>query len=217
MVHAASATQHACVWLPNDRAAQRHPATLPGDALLCQARILVQVADGAQAEHVPPALPAMFGRVVAHVAALAERGEVARQIVPRIMVEVRACQDDIGGPDRGEFEAIADRHASPAVGPPASGSRIPPAPVAEMRDEPKMRPRAAFTSRTGPVEPDRIGQLLPVERIEPAVLGADRHDDSMSQSGLEQKGKFDNMSKCRNVDLMICRCVGLAACRQFDM
>lgn len=42
-----------------------------GDASVGQERILVQVTQRAASERVPPALPAMFGCVVKHVAALA--------------------------------------------------------------------------------------------------------------------------------------------------
>jgi hypothetical protein len=76
----------------------------------------------------------MLGRVVNHVAALAERRQIARTIVGRIVVEVRA-----GDIDPRNSHAHSDVRAdyadapSPSVAPlPAIG--IPPAPVTEMKD-----------------------------------------------------------------------------------
>ena len=42
-----------------------------GDTLPRDARILIEIADRPQSEHVPPTLPTMFGRIVDHVTALA--------------------------------------------------------------------------------------------------------------------------------------------------
>ena len=41
----------------------------------------------------------------------------------------------------------------------------------KMRDEAQMRPRTSLTARTRTIETDRIQQLLPIDRIKPAVLG----------------------------------------------
>ncbi len=60
-----------------------------------QPRFFIQVAQRAQTERVPSALPAMLGRIVEHVATLAQRSEVGWHIVPRIMIEMRAGKDDI--------------------------------------------------------------------------------------------------------------------------
>jgi hypothetical protein len=168
-------------------------------AFMRQARILIQVAQRAQAERVPPALPAMLGRIVEHVAALAQRGEIARHVVPRIMIEMRAGQHHIGRADAGEVDAIADRDPPPPRRPPAPGACIPPAPVAEMCDEAPMRPRAAFAARAGTTEADRVRHLRPVDRIQPAVFGADRHRDSMSHARVEEK---------RNLRLSLPSCSG---------
>jgi hypothetical protein len=56
-----------------------------------------------------------------------------------------------------------------------------------MRDEAQMWPRASLTTRTGTIETDRIRQLLPIDRVKPAVLGADQHYAYMGQRGHEQK------------------------------
>ena len=43
----------------------------------------------------------MFARVVAHVAALAQGGEIARAVVAGIVVQMRACQHHAGDAQRG--------------------------------------------------------------------------------------------------------------------
>ncbi len=122
----------------------------------------------------------MLCRIVKHVAALAQRGEVDRHVVPRIVIEMRTGQNDIGRADAGQLEPVADRDPPTARRAPASRLGVPPSPVAEVRDEAAMRPRTMFAAGAGAAEPDRIRHLLPVDRIEPAVFGADRHRDSMS-------------------------------------
>ena len=101
-----------------------------GDTCVRQARILIQVAQRAKAKDVPPALPAMFGRVVEHVAALAQGGQIGGHVVARIMVEMRAGEHHIGRADAAQFEAIAHRDPSPARGSPAGCIAVPPASVA---------------------------------------------------------------------------------------
>ena len=57
-----------------------------------------QVADRPHSEGVEPAPPAMFGGVMAHMAALTERREVAWPVVAGIMVQVRAGEHDARDP-----------------------------------------------------------------------------------------------------------------------
>ena len=151
-------------------------------ALSGNAGIFVQVADRAQAKQVPPALPSMLRRVVNHMATLTKRSEIARQAVARIVVEMRAGQHDIGRPHRRKGEAALDRDPFATAGAPAGGIGIPPATVAEMGNPAHMRSGAMLAACAGSVEPDYVRQLRPVDRVQPAVFGSDRHPDSMSQS-----------------------------------
>lgn len=159
--------------------------SLPGEA-----RVLVEVAARAQPEAVPPALPAVLGCIVKDMAALAERLEIAGRAIARIMVEMRAGEYHLGDPHRTKLDPGSDRDAPAAIAPPAARLAIPPAPIAEMRDTAQMGPPALFTARAGAVKTHGRRQLLPVNRIEPAVFGADRHADSMSQPQAEQKGNL---------------------------
>jgi hypothetical protein len=129
----------------------------------------------------------MLGCIVDHVAALTERLEVRRRAIARIVIQVCAGQDDIRHPDGRQHKPGFHGDPLAAVGPPAADIGIPPASVAEMDDTAQMRPTAPLALGTGTIEPDRLRQLPPVDRVEPAVLGSDRHDDSMSQSRPERK------------------------------
>ena len=44
-----------------------------------------------------------------------------------------------------------------------------------------------LAARAGSVEPDHVGKLPPIDRVKPAIFGADRHLDSMSQPMAERK------------------------------
>lgn len=192
-------------------------------ALSRESRIFVQVAKRAQAKDVPPSLPAMLGRIVEHVAALAQCGEIARHVVPRIVIEMCTGQHHIGRTNGRHVEPSPplppNCNPSATVRTPIPGIGIPPSPVTEMCDEAEMGSRAPFTARAGTIEADRVRQLLPIDWVEPAVLGADRHHDSMSQYGCEQKGIRQHVvnSNCRHVDLSWCRRVHTTNPPPFDV
>ena len=122
-----------------------------------------------------------------HVAALAQGGEVGGGVVARIMVEMRTGEDDKGRADPRVQGGMADGGPPAAIGAPSAALAVPPSPVTEMRDPPEMRSPAAFATGARAYEADRVRQLIPVDRIEPAVLGADRHPDSMNQERVAAK------------------------------
>ncbi len=123
---------------------------LTGDA-----GILVQIPQRAQPEGIPPALPTMLGRVVDHVAALAERFQVRLRTVARVMIEMRAGQNDVGHPDPCQCETGLHRNPLALVRSPARRLRVPPASIAEMCDAPKVRSTALLAAPAGTLEPDR--------------------------------------------------------------
>lgn len=123
---------------------------LTGDA-----GILVQIPQRPQPEDIPPALPAMFGRIVYHVAALAECSQVSRSAVSRIMVKVRACKHDIGHPHTRERKAGLHRNTLALVRSPAGRISVPPASIAKMCDPPKVWPTALLAASARTLEPDR--------------------------------------------------------------
>lgn len=124
-------------------------------SLASDARILEQIPQRPHSKHIPPALPAMLGRIMDHVAALAKRAEVSGRAVARIMIEVRARQDDIGHPNAREHEASLHRDTLALVRSPARRIGVPPASVAKMRHPPKVRPTALLAAPAGAFKPDR--------------------------------------------------------------
>lgn len=129
----------------------------------------------------------MFCGIMDDVASLAQGFEITQRAVARIMVEVRTGQHHFGCSNRRESDTTLDRHPLPAIRSPAMVAGIPPASVTEMGDPTKVRPTAMLTPGTGPLKPHVGRELVPVDRIEPAVFGSDRHGDSMSQITPEQK------------------------------
>ncbi len=96
----------------------------------------------------------MLGRVVDHVAALTKRGEVARSVVGRIVVQVRAGDIHPGEPnDRGDVRTGNPDAASPPVAPLAAIG-IPPSPVTKMEDASPVRAPAMLAPT--PARPNRI-------------------------------------------------------------
>lgn len=161
------------------------------------ARILEQVAYRPPVEDMPPALPAMLGRIVEHVTSLTQRGQVRRRVVARIMVEMRAGEHDKGRPHARERDALAHPDPPTATAPPAPRLRVPPSPVTQMRDIRAVRPPAPLAARSGAAETDCIGQLRPVDRIQPAVLGTDRHPDPMNHAQIGAKWKMSSIHRKR--------------------
>ena len=70
---------------------------------------------------------------------------------------------------------------------PAAGVHIPPATVAEVVDDPPMRSPAAFAAPPCPSEPDHGRELRPVDGVEEAVLGPDRHGGAPCHSAQRKR------------------------------
>ena len=77
-----------------------------------------------------------------------------------------------------------------AIVTPASTLLIIPAAIPEMLHICTMRSAAMLAAPFGALKPDKCGQLAPVDRIEPAMFRADRHEAILSQSARERKQKI---------------------------
>src|SRR3546814_10725731 len=124
----------------------------------------------------------VLGRVVNQVAALAERSQIARAVVGRIVVEVRA--GDIDPRDLHDRDDIGTGNAdaaSPPVAPvPTIG--IPPAPVPQMEDASPVGTPAMLAPALCTPEPDQPRQFGLVDRVEPAMFGQDRKSTRLNSS-----------------------------------
>ena len=145
----------------------------------------------------------MFTRVMAHMASLAERSEVARPVVAGVMVQVGACQNDTSGADhRGSTDAgepglyalqydgcrqVTDPPPLPI--PPTSRILIPPAPIAEVENVLPVRTPAMLAAPLGTGEPDKVGQLAPIDRVEPAMFACNRHRKALIRVSEDWKRK----------------------------
>nr|GFD40894.1 hypothetical protein [Tanacetum cinerariifolium] len=81
--------------------------------------------------------------------------------------------------------------ANPSAPPiaPACHILVPPDPIAEVQHVAAVWATAMLATPFGAAEADDGRQLAPINRIEPAMFARDRHDDSMSQLGVERKQK----------------------------
>lgn len=136
-----------------------------------------EVAEGLAHLKGKPAPAAMFGPVVQHVTALAERFQVAQPVVGGIVVEVGGRQHDTRRPGH----AII-RHDQMVQGPtapiaPYLGVLVPPAPVTKMADLAPVRPPTGLAVPLGAIEPHYGGQLRPIHRVEPLEVGSDWHGE----------------------------------------
>lgn len=123
----------------------------------------------------------MLGSIVDHMAPLAERSQVARCIVGRIMVEVRAGDIDPRDTDnRREVDRPDPDPLSTAISP-FPAIRVPPASVTQVKYALAMWTTAMLAPPFGAAEADGPRQLGPVDWVKPAMFGHDRHVDSMSQ------------------------------------
>jgi len=129
-------------------------------------------------KHVIPASVAMFLAIMEHVAALTESGKVAWAIVGGIVIKVCASEDDVGAAKRCSVSEQRRRNlcGSPAVAP-ASLVGVPPNAVAQMFDMTQVRSPALLATTTSALEAYVTRQLVPVDRVEPALVETDGHTD----------------------------------------
>jgi hypothetical protein len=136
-----------------------------------------EVAHGAAAAQVDAPAAQVLGPVVAEVAALAERAEVAEGRVLRVVVEVGRAEVDEARASGRVLDDVRPGGRPARVVAPAPGRLVPPPPVGELGDGRAVRPAARLAAAERPAEPDQAADQRPVDRVEPAQLAADRHRD----------------------------------------
>jgi hypothetical protein len=118
----------------------------------------------------------MLQPVVDHMAALAEGSEVGVSVVRGVVIAMGSGKNDPRSSSLTEdVDPCCDPDPSPPAVTPASDICVPPAAIAEVVDHPPVRPSAALTAASRSPEPDRDRELRPVDGVEEAVLGPDRH------------------------------------------
>ena len=131
---------------------------------------------GADAGHANP--PSMLWPIMEHVTPLTERPDVAvpASTVGRVVIEMCSRQHGLRRPERRIRGRRGDLAAS-AV-PPGLFRLIPPATITQMLHGLAMRPATDLAAALGAHEPDPVADLRPVDRVQVAQLGPDRHSGS---------------------------------------
>ena len=145
-------------------------------------------------------MPAMRCPVMGEVAALAECCEVSGSVVAGVLVEMGGGEDDIGRRQGQRCKACQSRlqsnkagregqcpRATATVVTPALAGHVPPQSVGSDDHPFSVRSPATLAAAAGAIEADHLRQLAPVDRVEPALVRADRRKDSMSHWAREQK------------------------------
>ena len=148
-----------------------------------------KIAQRSPTMRVQPATTAMLGRIVDHVAALAQGGQLVEGAVAWIVMEVGAGQHHFG--PLAPCEDILGRasHAPPLRTPPVKPLCIPPPSISEMENTLAMRSPTMLANAPCPFEADEARDMLPVDRVQKDMFGADGHqiithaaiDDSLSR------------------------------------
>jgi len=140
-----------------------------------------QIAQGAPAQDGDPKAVAVFGPVMRQVTAPAQGDEVAPPVVGRIVVAVTGSKHDTACPVLRVLDNVRPgRRLAGAVDPDARRGIVP----AAVRQAPHsfaVRALALLAMSSGPPEADLAAELNPVNRVEPAHLGSDRHGEVRSE------------------------------------
>ena len=138
--------------------------------------------------------------VVSEMATLAKRREIARIVVPGVLIQMGCGQHHICPWQRQRREACKrwlprDQEGrgwqcpqpAPAVIPPSLPLFVPPDAIRPDDDALQMRSPALLAAAASTIKADDLRQFALVDWVEPTLARADRHDDSMNQRIAEQK------------------------------
>ncbi len=111
------------------------------------------------------------------VAALAPGREIPVAVQAGIVLPMAGRQDRHRQPGaRQGFDSGLAAQAPPTDGAPVPGLGVESGALIEADDHSAVRTPAGLAAPTGAAEANHRGELRPVDRVEVAVFGADRHD-----------------------------------------
>jgi hypothetical protein len=134
-----------------------------------------EVAQGTPPAEVGTTSTAVLESVVAQMAALTQSLEVTVGRVLRVVVEVCGAEMEAAVAEPRIVEHVRPCCGSPGIIAPQARRLIPPAAVGELDEQRTMWPAADLATAACPLEAYAAADLLPVDRVEPTELGADRH------------------------------------------
>ena len=146
-----------------------------------------QIADRVAAPASHPALPQVSGQIVPEMAALAQRPEIGRIPVGRIMVEMGGCNHH---PHQAQRSGIVRprslvRRAAPVA--PDLAPRIEPAAVGQCVDQRAVRPVTGLAASSRATEPNGVAEQTPVGSVMTLQRGMDRHRRIVADQRIRRK------------------------------
>lgn len=130
----------------------------------------------------------MLGSIVRQMTAPAQSRQVARCVVGGVVVQMRGGQDHAAQPERRRRRKAGERwcrrcehvdgrqpRLSAALVAPAKVGFVPPLALGKLGNPRRVRPPALLAPAARAPKADGLGELLPVERIERALVGPDGH------------------------------------------
>ena len=160
----------------NDPARVGAPGIVRAAAPTGSGRAEEQVAERTTPQVGQPAPPQVFGPVVDQMTALAPCREIPVAVAAGVVPAVAGRQDRLGQPrpgQGGQPGRSPQRQAATVA--PDLGLGVVPCPRVEADDDLPVRPSAGLAAPAGPPEADRGRELRPVDRVEVALFGTDRH------------------------------------------
>jgi hypothetical protein len=141
-----------------------------------------EVSDRAPPQIGQSTLPKMFGTVVDEMAATTPARQVARTAVGSIVVAVAGSQDHPAKASGHCLQEVRMRGDPAKVIAPTRPLRVVPPTVEKLADLVPMPATTLLASTLRALEPHKVRDRGPVDRIEETMLGADRHAASLEQS-----------------------------------
>jgi len=123
----------------------------------------------------------MFLAIMQEMTALTERLQILRAVMAWIVIQVRRRQNHPGLPQPPlVLRKIDPIDCPPLLVPPDLSIGVEPTAIAEMMNHTAMGTTTGLATALGPLEPDHIAELPPVDRVETPKSLPDRHPPALA-------------------------------------
>ncbi len=145
-------------------------------------RSIEQITEGAPFQDGDPRPSTMLQPIMAKMAALTKRLQIAEPIVGRGVIEMGRRQHNPHFLQRRIVAIVRPVDGLTSIIPPKLALGIEPPAIAEMMNDLAMRPAARFTTTAGAIETHHSTQLRSIDRVVPAKRRLDRHQSHILEA-----------------------------------